>query len=583
MKRIISFLLVICITMGAFALCASAAYDESAYSKTGDQAADIVGIALTQVGYHESGDNNTKYGAWAGNNYVGWCDIFISWCAAKAGVSSSVIPQKSFGGADSGMNWFIKKGQFKYRESGYTPKPGDIMFLDWNYNGSPDHVGIVVEAYSDGSVRIIDGNYSDQVNNRLIYPGSGMKWNNIKSVVGYGTPAYSKTGSSAGSTGNNAASETKCDSYYKVSTNDSGLILRSAPVSGNFLAEMPKGTMLRVTKTTVSNGNAWGYTTYNGKSGWCHLGYTALIAHAKDIKLTVTADVQTVEVGEQLQLNGKIQPDTLAALGDKWTSSDPSVMSVDAKGVVTAKAAGKAVVTYTSAANLGTPASFELEAVVVDGYYYVKANGKELPLREQASETANAIAQIPDETLIHITDTKQVDGTLWGYAAYNGNNGWCALQYTELFALTDDISITVMPVIMDMILGGEADFTGKILPEQLGKKGGSWTSSDETVVRVDENGHAVAVGIGKAVLTYTSNLGLGEPATAVITVHGETSMPGDVDFDGMLSVGDIMTMRNVIMSEATFSEEVLAIYDLNGDEKINVSDIMVLKGMIMAQ
>lgn len=578
MKRIISFLLIICIAVGAFAISASAAYDETAYKKTGNQAADIVGIALTQVGYHDGYSNNTKYGAWAGNNYVGWCDIFISWCAAQAGVSSSVVPQKSFGGADSGMHWFINKGQFKYRSSGYTPKTGDIMFLDWNYNGSPDHVGIVVESYPDGSVRIVDGNYSDKVNDRVIYPNSGMVWNNISSVVGYGTPAYANSGSTAVPT----PTETKCDTYYKVATTDSGLNLRTSPVTGSFLVEMPKGTMLRVTKTTVSGGNTWGYTTYNGQSGWCHLGYTALIADTKDIKLTVSADVKSVKVGETLQLTGTIQPDTLAILGGKWTSSDTSVMTVDEKGNAKALTAGKAVLTYSSSANLGTPATVEIEVVAVDGYYYVDAGGDDLTLRAEASASAKAVTYIPDDTLIHITDTKQSDGMVWGYTTYKDKSGWCALQYTELFVLSDEISVTVAPTVKDMILGGEADFTGKILPEKLGAKGGSWVSSDESVVKVDANGHATAVGIGQAILTYRSNMGIGASATALITVRSEVSEPGDVDFDGTISVADILTLRSVIMSEAAMNPDVLTVYDLNGDARVDVSDIILLKAWVMA-
>lgn len=64
---------------------ASAAY-ENTYVNTGNQADDIVGVAKTQVGYTEIGNNYTKYNEWFGSlsgygkNYA-WCQTFVAWCA----------------------------------------------------------------------------------------------------------------------------------------------------------------------------------------------------------------------------------------------------------------------------------------------------------------------------------------------------------------------------------------------------------------------------------------------------------------------------------------------------------------------
>jgi hypothetical protein len=46
---------------------------------------DVVRVATSQLGYHERGDNLTKYGAWYGLNGQPWCGMFVSWVFAKAG------------------------------------------------------------------------------------------------------------------------------------------------------------------------------------------------------------------------------------------------------------------------------------------------------------------------------------------------------------------------------------------------------------------------------------------------------------------------------------------------------------------
>ena len=62
-----------------------------AHVNTGDQRADIIAVAKTQLGYLEGAGNDTKYGVWFGHNRLGWCGIFVTWCARQAGVPTSVL------------------------------------------------------------------------------------------------------------------------------------------------------------------------------------------------------------------------------------------------------------------------------------------------------------------------------------------------------------------------------------------------------------------------------------------------------------------------------------------------------------
>lgn len=147
----------------------------SSSGSTASSAKDIVDVAISQIGYTESGNNRTKYGQYTGTNGLAWCQAFVSWCANQAGISTSIVPKTA--STTTGMEWFKSRGLFKYKGS-YTPKRGDIIY----FKTGASHVGIV-EYSSGGTVYTIEGNSSNAVRRRnyaLTY----------KTITGYGVPQY---------------------------------------------------------------------------------------------------------------------------------------------------------------------------------------------------------------------------------------------------------------------------------------------------------------------------------------------------------------------------------------------------------
>ncbi len=137
-KRLASFLLAFLLLITSvplFAITANAAY-ENTYTNTGNQAADILGVALTQVGYTEGPNNDTKYGDWYGLPNHAWCGMFVSWCANQAGIPTSVL-KKYARSNPAGYGLAELDGR------SYRPKPGDLFF-----SRSYSHVGLVY--YLDG-------------------------------------------------------------------------------------------------------------------------------------------------------------------------------------------------------------------------------------------------------------------------------------------------------------------------------------------------------------------------------------------------------------------------------------------------
>ena len=113
-----------------------------------------------------------------------WCATFVSAVAIKLGYTD-IIPTEC--SCSKMIELFKKIGAWDESDA-RIPSPGDIIFYDWNDNGSgdnrgsADHVGIV-ESISGGVISVIEGNYSNAVKRRTLIV-------NGKYIRGYGVPKY---------------------------------------------------------------------------------------------------------------------------------------------------------------------------------------------------------------------------------------------------------------------------------------------------------------------------------------------------------------------------------------------------------
>lgn len=160
-------------------LCAAAAVFGS--DDDGEITSDdvLVAIAQSQIG-NEGGET---YWRWYGfEDHVDWCAIFVSWCADQAGMlETDSLPKYAV--CDEGIRWFIKKGKWYNRK--IEPKPGMLIFFDWDNDGVSEHTGIV-EKYEDGLIYTIEGNSHD-VCRRKWYAAED------KCIMGYGCAIKTKS------------------------------------------------------------------------------------------------------------------------------------------------------------------------------------------------------------------------------------------------------------------------------------------------------------------------------------------------------------------------------------------------------
>jgi CHAP domain len=169
---------------------------QAAVSPALTTAAATINLAEKQVGITADSSGQTKFQGWYAStpdarltaqrdggrpqdyNGAEWCDMFVSWVGAHAGVKD--MGRDAYTVAHA--KWFQKVGRW-----GETPKPGAVVFYAWNGGGIEgiEHVGLVVKSNGDGSITTIEGNTTgDSVAKRV---------RSMAHVVGYGYPEYAKS------------------------------------------------------------------------------------------------------------------------------------------------------------------------------------------------------------------------------------------------------------------------------------------------------------------------------------------------------------------------------------------------------
>ena len=164
MSMALSVLIMIGLVAYAFA------YDDNypnTYINTGNYVNDLIGVARTQIGYRELDPSTgnpvatngpagyTKYGDSFGAPTGEWCAYFVSWCAREAEIPTSVMPQ--LGNCAAMVKWYETYSVFHTASSGYIPKAGDLVFINWEGGATAKHVGIITGVSGD-RLYTIEGN-----------------------------------------------------------------------------------------------------------------------------------------------------------------------------------------------------------------------------------------------------------------------------------------------------------------------------------------------------------------------------------------------------------------------------------------
>ncbi len=252
----------------------------------------------------------------------------------------------------------------------------------------------------------------------------------------------------------------------------------------------------------------------------------------------------TLEIGEVLQLTYFVAPENASDRLVTFTTSNPSVATVNNIGRVVALSEGTTTILAATSNGMETECTITVNS----------SKNPDIPVQE--------ITLSPSAKKIFIGDTLQINSTIAPSDATNKNITWTSSDpsvltvnedgfvsavssgFAAIVALTESgsymafcnimveeppipiISVTgiEIPNTLSLNVGEEEQLQMQISPVNATNKNIIWLSSDTSIVSIDKNGYMNAMGVGTVTITAITLDGQ-YTSTCVVTVNDEILPP----------------------------------------------------------
>lgn len=219
-------------------------------------------------------------------------------------------PKLSRNNAEQWYGYNKANGYYKY---GQTPKVGAIACWSYSYGGG--HVA-VVEKVENGVITLSNSAYSGD---NFYISTASISDPKVGGNKGWNFQGYIYLGDFSGST-STTQTTTKKVTYttgtYKTDVDDYLNMRSGAGTSYSYVTSVPGNVTLNVTKVSASGGYTWGYTSYNGKTGWVALDFCAFVSSSTVQPTTAKPAVQPTTAKATVQpttAKATVQPTTAKA------------------------------------------------------------------------------------------------------------------------------------------------------------------------------------------------------------------------------------------------------------------------------
>ena len=356
--------------------------------------------------------------------------------------------------------------------------------------------------------------------------------------------------------------------------------------SGDLIVNIePSNATVRTIKWTSSNKNV--VSVVNGKivghsGGEAEITATSLNGLVAKCKVIVKVPVKSivlsgesqVKINTSIQYNAAINPTNASDQSITWSSSNPSVASVDAKGLVTAKKAGTTVlkaqtkngvygektITITNAAIAVKEVKINPEAVTITENKTVALSASINP----SNATDQSITWTSSNTKVAtVTSGGQVKGIAAGEAIItaktkNGVQGTRKVTVTKAEVAVTQVSLNITN---RTIYNGETiDLKATIAPANASNKSIKWTSTDANIAKVDQNGKVVAgTKVGTATVTATSSNGKVAKCTVLVKAKPKDVLATGITLnvtDKTLNIGESVNITGTIKPDNTTNKNI---------------------------
>lgn len=254
-----------------------------------------------------------------------------------------------------------------------------------------------------------------------------------------------------------------------------------------------------------------------------------------------TLEVKTSELSLVVGASSKIEITSLPTGVTKdmltYKSSNEKIITVDENGKIKALKAGNSIITIT------TPSGETVEVKVISTKEEVKVTGVSLnknKLTLNVGDTSKLVATIKpsnatnknvtwkssNTAVVKVSGNGKIEALKVGTATItvttkDGNyKATCTITVTKKDVQVSTIAvtgITLNKVSLELLEGASETLVATIKPTDATNKGVTWSSSNTSVAKIDQNGKITAIASGATTITVTTKDG-GYKATCIVVV-----------------------------------------------------------------
>lgn len=269
----------------------------------------------------------------------------------------------------------------------------------------------------------------------------------------------------------------------------------------------------KVTATGAGTTSVICTNTDTGLTAYCVVTVTQPVTGIK-----LNSDYQELWVGAKYAVIPTVEPSDAENKKVTYLSSDTSVATIDENGVVTALKGGSCVIEVTTEeCQLTAACTIAVKEYVsdislseTDKFMNVGATGTLIAtVSADTATNRNVVWSSSDNSVCYVDGSGNISANGVGNAVITATAAdGSGVSATCIVKVVNPVTgIDVEPGTVRLLVGDSQKVTANIYPEDATVKSVTWTSSNESIATVDEDGEVFALSSGKVKITATSQDG----------------------------------------------------------------------------
>ena len=260
--------------------------------------------------------------------------------------------------------------------------------------------------------------------------------------------------------------------------------------------------------SAIAEGSSTITATAGGKSATCSIVVSKRVIEVTSIELN--KNVLSLVEGDSETLIATVKPDDATDKTVSWSSSDDGIVSVDQAGKVTAIKGGEATITASAgdkSAKCVVTVTVPVESVSLD-----RTN---ITLEEEQSTTLVATVKPDDATdksllwssssdsIAKVDQDGKVTAVKEGSATITAKAGdkeaTCKVTVQKKVIAVESVTLDRTSATLEE--GQSITLVATVKPDNASDKTVTWSSSDDVIASVDQNGKVTAIKVGSVTIT----------------------------------------------------------------------------------